>query len=375
MFSEIVGFIGNRLHSLHIQSPFAAFLSSVRFECLHAFSIDAIGWHHTNDVHDIMVLEVPTFLLAHESTVRNVSFSIEKPTLQLSPILYCLQGMFGLTDISLSLPYATTMAPFEGQNEILTHQHNLKSLSLNVFSVAPVNSSDPTEFTFFFQGWWFPVNVPNLKKLAIRIPRSFFSKDLSTYLQRFSFSLVSLEFTLEPYCQHPEITDLCKMVADLASLQEFSLNVYQFSPQVLSVFARTLPDLRSLHLDYSYISQYKDPRIAIVGQDRANSVSWFSFVTTQESLTPSVQFDGDMKPYANEFSNWQLESLDYTSRNYTPNEWIDGIVASFLPNVLWVRQQPRHLRVQTWLSHQELQTTSQSPDPQSPAPSPSSSSL
>lgn len=272
MFSEIVGFIGNRLQSLHIQSPFAAYLSKVHFECLNAFSIDAVGWHHTNDVHDVMAMEVPSFLLTHESTVRNVSFSIEKPTLQLSPILYCLQSMFGLTDINLSLPYATTMAPFEGQDVLLTHKHNLKSLSLNIFSDAPVSPSDTSVFKFFFRGWWFPVNVPNLKKLAIRIPRTFFSKELSAYIQLFSFSLVSLKFTLDPYCHYPEITDLCKMIADLAKLQEFSLNIYHFSPQVLSLFARTLPDLSSLHLDYSYISRYKDPR---VGQGEGASVSWF----------------------------------------------------------------------------------------------------
>ncbi len=261
MFSEILGFIGNRLQSLHIQSHFAAFLSNVRFECLSSFAVDALGWYHTNDVHDVMAMEVPSFLLAHESTIRNVSFSIDDPTLQVAPILYCLQSLFRLTDINLILPYATTMAPFEGQDVLLNRRHNLKSLTLGIVSDAPVNpSSDTPVFRFFFRGWWFPVNASNLRKLAIRIPRSFFSQDLSTYIQPFAFSLVSLKFTLEPYSQYADITALCKMIAEFPALQEFSLNIFQFSPTTLAVFARSLPHLRSLHLDYSLISQYKDPR-------------------------------------------------------------------------------------------------------------------
>ncbi len=64
-----------------------------------------------------------------------------------------------------------------------------------------------------------------------------------------------------------------------------------------------------------------------------------------------------MEPYAEEFSNWQIESLNYTSPNHPPNDWIDGILAVFLPNVLWICQQARYLCLQTWQCHQELQTS------------------
>ena len=255
IFPEILRIVGHRLRNLHIQSPFAMYLPP-QLGSLESFSVDAVGHCHRPDIHNIMLAKVPAFLLAHQSTIRNVSFSIDNPTLDISPILQCLREMSCLHTIGLSLSYGTissaSSVDFQSGRGILEkHQQHLRSLSLGFVVDRVVGWTVPV----FFRHDWCLVKLPNLRDLTIHVPSVPFRRELGGYIRQFSSSLVSLKIMHVPFSAHvgnSKLRSLCEMLGDFPCLEDLSLYLSNFNIEQLIVFASTLPHLRSLLLHYSY---------------------------------------------------------------------------------------------------------------------------
>ncbi len=255
IFPEILRITGHHLRNLHIQSPFAMYLPP-QLGSLESFSVNASGRYHRPEIHDIMLEKVSTFLLTHQSTIRDVSFSIDNPILDISPILQCLQDMSRLHTIELCLSYgtisSTATANFQGGREILEkHRQHLRSLSLSFVVDRVIGWAVPA----FFRQDWCSVKLPNLRNLTIRIPSVPFRRDLGIYIRHFSSSLVSLKIMHVPFSAHvgdSKLRSFCVMLGDFPCLQDLSLYLSNFNLEQLIVFASTLPHLHSLLLHYSY---------------------------------------------------------------------------------------------------------------------------
>ena len=268
MFPQLLSIVGNRLRALHIQSPFALYLPP-RLESLDTFSLDACRPYHTPEIHRIMLEKVPAFLEAQRSTIRNVSFAIDNPTFDVAPILQGLQLMSCLHDIRLALPYESatrtiTAMPFKAGFKILeTHQKHLRSLDL---SFTPDHFVDPvSDLPALRQECW-SVDLSNLKNLTICIPGVMVIDDpnhSNGYTWGpLSSSLVSLTirhqvFPIVRTPQPQEFGMFCAVLSKFSCLQDLSFCIYHFDIQALFVFASTLPRLRSLFVDYSYVTLVK----------------------------------------------------------------------------------------------------------------------
>ena len=255
IFPETLRIVGDRLRNLHIQSPFAMYLPP-QLGSLESFSVDAVGPCHRPDIHNVMIDKVPAFLLAHQSTIRDVSFSIDNPTLDITPILQCLRDMSCLHTIRLSLSYGTissgTSVDFQGGREILAkHQQHLTSLSLGFVGDRVIGWAVPV----FFRQDWCSVKLPNLRDLTIRLPGVPFRRELGIYIRQFSTSLVSLKIMHVPFSAHignGKFRSFCDILSAFPCLEDLSLYLSNFNIEQLIVFASTLPHLRSLLLHYSY---------------------------------------------------------------------------------------------------------------------------
>ena len=266
IFPQLLSIVGNRLQALRIQSPFVLYLPP-RLESLETFSLDACKPYHTSEIHKVMIEKVPAFLLAQKSTIRSVSFMIDNPTFDVSPILQCLQFVSCLHDIRLALPYVIVAGtrtipgmPFKQGCKILeAHRQHLRSLDLSFTPNRLIDSfSDRPAFR---QECW-SVDLPNLRKLTIYIPGvimvvtdSVLAPNLKGPL---SSSLVSLTiqhqvFSVVCSLQSCEIRTFCKMLGNFPCLQDLSFCIYDFDIRALFIFADALPRLRSLFVDYCYV--------------------------------------------------------------------------------------------------------------------------
>ena len=240
-FSEVLRIVGHRLRSLHIQSHFAIYLPP-RLELLEAFLVDAFKPYHTVEIHNTMIHKVPAFLLAHKSTVCNVSFAMDDH-FDVSPIFQCLELMSHLHSIHLSLPYgamATSTVPL--RDILKTHQQHMKSLSLTFV---------PPTLPVFLCEDWCSVGLPNLRNLTICLP-GMFGDELGTYIRQFSSSLVSVEIN-HSFDTRDKLQAFCTVLSDFPHLQNLSLSIFDFHPGDLFLFATTLPRLHSLFVDYSSV--------------------------------------------------------------------------------------------------------------------------
>ena len=245
-FHEVLRIVGNRLRSLHIQSPLAIYLPP-QLEFLEELSVEAFEPYHTLEIHNAMIEKVPAFLLAHKSTICNVSFAInDHPNFDLSPIFQCLTLMFHLHSIHLSLPYeamATNAVPL--RDILKTHRQHIKSLSFSFISVPP---SVPV---LLHEDWRSVLGLPNLRNLTICLP-GMFGDELGTYIRQFSSSLVSVEIN-HSFDTRDGLQDFCNVLSDFPHLQNLSLSIFDFHPGDLFVFATALPSLHSLFVDYSSV--------------------------------------------------------------------------------------------------------------------------
>ena len=253
IFPEILRIVGHRLRHLHIQSPFAIHLPP-QLGSLESFSIDAVKPYHRLEIHNVILDKVPAFLLAHHSTIRDVSFSIDDFTLDITPILQCLRDMSCLHTIGLSLCYDTfssasseSSVDFQGEREILDkHRQHLRSLSI---SFAEIGWTLPV---FFRQDWdWGPARFPKLRDLTIRIRGLLFRRELESYVRLFSSSLVSLKIKHAPFSAQVNNSTFCEMFGHLWCLEYLSLYLSSFNIEQLGIFAITLPHLCSLFIHYS----------------------------------------------------------------------------------------------------------------------------
>ena len=256
IFPEVLRIVGHRLRHLHIQSPFAIHLP-LQLGPLESFSVDAAGPCHRLEIHNIMLDKVPAFLLAHHSTIRDVSFSIDNPTLDITPILQCLWDMSCLHTIGLSLPYgrfsSACSVDFQGGREILEkHQRHLRSLSI---SFVEIGWTVPESF----RQDWCPARLPELRDLTIHVPGVPFRQELGSCIRRFSSSLVSLKIMHVPFSAHVSNRSFCEMLGHLRCLEDLSLYLSSFNIDQLGVFATTLPHLCSLLLHYSYLPLQINP--------------------------------------------------------------------------------------------------------------------
>ena len=257
---EVIRTIGNHLQSLHIQSLFAIYLPpppSLQLASLETFSIDACAPYHTREIHTIMLEKIPAFLLAHKSTIRNVSVAIDRCELDISPIFQCLQVMPYLYGIDLSLPYGYTR-PFRSELDlVVAHQQHLGSLSLNFTP----NTRNGSAILDFFPADCREATFPNVRTLTIPISLILFNRApvTSMIIRQFSSSLVSLTLNdafLPSSNSRGALPTFCQIMSSFPCLRDLSLSIYGFHMGDFSLFGRALPHLRSLFVNYYAVVTY-----------------------------------------------------------------------------------------------------------------------
>ena len=271
IFHEVWKITGKQLRSLRIQCRFEnldpiALPRSQVLTSLETFSLECTNCHYLGNscgrtlhpekrVPEIVSKFLFPFIIAHQSTLRYVSFQIDCMTFDVTALLHCLRGMPCLYSVSFLIPFAPIgRFPFaQGHRLLRAHQSHLRTFDLNFLHQ---EASTATElFPWFFGQAWCKVHLPNLREL--RIGQAEFGQDFCDYLRLFSSSLVSLTI-YDGTFMYDILQQLGLVLRDFALLRHLELDVYAFSPSALAVLAVNLPQLRSLKLTHYCIAFDED---------------------------------------------------------------------------------------------------------------------
>jgi hypothetical protein len=134
-------------------------------------------------------------------------------------------------------------------------RRHLQVLSLSFGTYTEENALPSS--SLFGENWCY-VDLPHVRDLRIDPPAMIFGPEFVEYIHRFAPSLISL--SIEPnlklrYCQAEQLSSIFH---DFLSLRNLSICTRCLCPDILGLFARTLPLLQTLSLRYSYISPTTD---------------------------------------------------------------------------------------------------------------------
>jgi len=219
--------------------------------------------HQTSEPNDLLRNSLSPFLIAHSPTLRSLKLdALEK--VDMSSVLADLRHMPCLNTLHISHRFLSLESTsLVGHHQFLeTHRSQLKYLTFDYFEWGFPSFNTPEEF---FNQEWCRVPFPELRSLSFRLRVSYstmsFEDGAITYIQQHIPIVESLQVLLPfSYDQVASILTGPKGGEyQLTKLGILDLEIWCFSPALLSLFAVNTPQLQSLRLRPTVLGPDKQP--------------------------------------------------------------------------------------------------------------------
>ena len=244
------------LEEIHLIS-----LSHIRLLRLENFSIVLQIFHPTSQPNELIRKSVLPFLIAHGPTLRSLELVALKKV-DMSSILNGLRHMPRLNSLNISHHFRSLkLTSLIGHHQFLkVHQSQLQHLTFETQSFC----SDMEITDEFFNQEWCHVLLPELRSLSFSLSGFRVSCEAAAipYFQRHISTVKSLTI-LALYFSYDQVASILMGPKQggyqLTALRTLNIQIWCFSPALLSLLADQAPQLRSLKLYVCVIGPDKQP--------------------------------------------------------------------------------------------------------------------